>query len=206
MTSLLPHHNLEPVKSANSTCLQISEDVLVNGLREGDPKIFRKLYKMYASNLMGIIMHIVKSRETAEDLLQESFIKISKNIHRYDRTKSRLFTWMLNIARNTAIDYLRKLTTKNGMLTNEIEEVAPQIERCHFYCFNADTIGLKRMLDSLPEKQKMLVEMTYFLGYTHVETAEKTGIPIGSIKTSIRAAISFLRKSFMEKQYYPQSA
>ena len=83
------------------------EGELVEMLRLQDRKAFSYLYDNYSDALYGVVLKLVRTEETAQDLLQEIFVKIWKNIAQYDVGKGRLFTWMLNIARNTSIDYLR---------------------------------------------------------------------------------------------------
>ena len=86
---------------------KLNESELLELLRRQDRKAFNYLYDNYSDALYGVILKVVRTEETAQDLLQEIFVKIWKNIAQYDSSKGRLFTWMLNIARNTSIDYLR---------------------------------------------------------------------------------------------------
>ena len=96
-----------------------SEEELVNLLKQNNKAAFSYLYDHYSGALFGIILKIVnQDEETSEDVLQDVFIKIWKKIATYDSTKGTLFTWMLNIARNTAIDKVR--TFKNASITTYI--------------------------------------------------------------------------------------
>ncbi|TCD26400.1 hypothetical protein EZ456_13980 [Pedobacter psychrodurus] len=87
------------------------QQILLARLRGEEVKAFNELYIMYSTNLLGVILKIVDQQEIAEDLLQEVFLKIKKSISTYDEIRSRLFTWMLNISRHTAIDYIRLRST-----------------------------------------------------------------------------------------------
>ena len=174
---------------------QINEKLLINGLRNNELSSFNQLYKMYAPNLMGVIMKIVKQQETAEDLLQEVFLKIKKSLNSYDEQKSRLFTWMLNITRNTALDHLRKKSSKQEKVNLIFEEAAAELEN-HAHSYNTDTIGVKNLLQKLSPKQRHILDLSYFKGYTHEEIAEYMNMPLGSVKTSIRQAILKLRVIF----------
>lgn len=165
-------------------------------LQNGDANAFRKLYRMYSANLLGIIYKVVNQRESAEDILQETFIKISVNLNRYDHEKARLFTWMLNIARNSAIDHIRKTSTKNSHRTDAMDEVLPMLETRLSEVLHTDAIGLKKITLSLPKRQKDLIDLVYFLGYTHAEAAEEMQMPLGSVKTLIRRAVLNLRDTF----------
>lgn len=172
-----------------------AEKILVTGLRGNDLPSFNRLYKMYSANLMGVIMKIVNQQETAEDLLQEVFLKIRKSLYTYDETKSRLFTWMLNIARNTALDHLRKRSSKQEKTNVILEDAVQELEN-HSHSFNTDTIGIRKLLDKLSLKQKVVLDLAYFQGYTHEEIAQKLDMPVGSVKTCLRLAILKLRAIF----------
>lgn len=187
-------------------CTPLSENDIIQGLQRTDAEVFRRFYQMYSASLLGVIIGIVQNRETAEDILQESFIKISCKINSYNEHKSRLFTWILNIARHSAIDHLRRTATRNDKRTFDLEEKDLEIDNYQSYTINTDIIGLKKLLLNLSEKQQILLEMIYFQGYTHIETAERMGMPLGSVKTSVRNAMILLRGSFKERYYHNQSA
>ncbi|RBQ08931.1 RNA polymerase sigma factor [Pedobacter miscanthi] len=172
------------------------ERELIYGLKSAEAGSFNKLYKMYASSLLGFIMQVVKQQETAEDLLQECFIKISRNIQSYDPDKSRLFTWMLNIARNSAIDHIRRRSSQNEKYTFGLESIGNEIENRFTHYPNTDTIGMKNLVATLSPKHRLIVDMVYFQGYTHSEAAEALDMPLGSIKTSLRYAMLTLRRFF----------
>lgn len=175
------------------------EDGLVKGLQAGNQHAVEELYNKYASSLMGIITRIVKSDEVAEDVLQETFVKIWKSIEKYDSTKGRLFTWMANLAKNTAIDELRSKQHSNSCKTETINEVPvdafllrSQIE------FNPEVIGMKQLLKNLKQDQQYILDLVYFKGYTQLEVSECLNIPLGSVKTKIRLSILTLRQYFNE--------
>ncbi|WP_246833969.1 RNA polymerase sigma factor [Pedobacter sp. G11] len=175
--------------------LVTAEHLFVNDLLKNDLSSFNKLYKMYAPNLMGVIMKIVNQQETAEDLLQEVFLKIRKSLHTYDEKKSRLFTWMLNITRNTALDHLRKKSYRQDKANVILEDVGTELEN-HTFSMNTDVIGIKKLLEQLSSKQKLVLDLAYYQGYTHEEIAEKLDMPVGSVKTTLRQAIIKLRNIF----------
>lgn len=182
--------------------IPLAERELVCGLKSCKTGSFSKLYEMYSSNLLGFLLHIVKQQETAEDLLQECFIKFSRHIGSYDTAKSRLFTWMLNIARNTAIDHIRSRSSQKQKSTFEISSISGEVENNYFQSLNTDTIGVKNIIASLSQKQKLIIDMIYFQGYTHTEVAQELNMPIGSVKTSLRSAVLNLRKVFSVDQKF----
>ncbi|QPH40584.1 RNA polymerase sigma factor [Pedobacter endophyticus] len=167
---------------------------LVLRLRNADVTSFHDLYKMYAPSLFGVIMKIVEHRETAEDLLQEVFIKIIRSFHSYAPERARLFTWLLNIARNTAMDHLRLRSTRDSQLTTGIETGG--LLDHHSYSINTDTIGLRDMINGMDSRHCDLLDLFYYKGYSHTEIAELLNMPIGTVKTRIRQAILQLRNQF----------
>src|ERR1700739_1924920 len=152
------------------------------------------LYDNYSAALLGVIFRIVDSSEAAEDILQEVFIKIWKNISSYDRSKGKLFTWLINIARNAAIDSMRVKDYAIKSKIQSIDNSVRSINRQYNVSTQVDHIGLKTLVDKLKPEYKVLVDKLYFEGYTQEEAAEELGIPLGTVKTRIRAAINHLRE------------
>ncbi|WP_342329500.1 sigma-70 family RNA polymerase sigma factor [Pedobacter sp. FW305-3-2-15-E-R2A2] len=176
--------------------ISLSEEELVRALKSQETIAIKALYDMYSGALFGVISRIILQPEVAEDVLQETFIKIWKSADNYDPGKGRLFTWMMNIARNLAIDKLRSKDFKNANKNQDIENNVDFIDAQKEVTFNADAIGLKDMVTSLKPEFNLVLDMVYFKGYTHVEAAEELDLPLGTVKTRIRMAIMELRKNF----------
>lgn len=170
------------------------EENLVALLKQRDQAAFGYLYDNYANSLNGVILNIVPDGHTAGDVLQEVFVKIWKYIEQYDAAKARLFTWMFNIARTTAIDTVRSRHWQNSIRNQSLgegHEVFPDKQPDRL-----EERGLRAMVRSLKEEQRVLVELSYFQGYTQQEISEMLGIPLGTVKTRLRSALVQLR------QYY----
>ncbi|HTM98902.1 MAG TPA: sigma-70 family RNA polymerase sigma factor [Pedobacter sp.] len=176
--------------------ISLSEEELVNALKRQDTIAIKALYDMYSGALLGVISRIVIQTEVAEDLLQETFVKIWNSAASYDSSKGRLFTWMMNVARNLSIDKLRSKDFKNSVKNQDIENNVDFIDEQKKVTFNADTLGLKELVTQLKPEFKDVLDMIYFKGYTHVEAAEELNLPLGTVKTRIRMAILALRKNF----------
>ncbi len=172
------------------------EKELICALQSGNLKAFSNLYDNYAPALLGIISRIVNCRESSEDVLQETFIKISRYISTYDPDKSRLFTWMAKLAKNTAIDQVRSRGHRDSNRCEDLDEIAEKVDHRHNATYNPDTIGIRQLTHVLTPVQKQILDLVYFQGYTHTEAAEELGMPIGTIKTRIRNAILTLRQYF----------
>jgi len=175
------------------TTLTYTEQELVSLLRNRDNKAYAYLYDNYASALYGIILQIVTDAELANDVLQQVFVNIWRRIEQYDAGKGRLFTWMMNIARNASIDTLRSRSYQNSRKNQSMQENVDTIQVADVIQPGVDTIGLRKVLEKLRNEQRVLIELAYFKGYTHEEIAELEKIPLGTVKTRIRNALIQLR-------------
>lgn len=174
----------------------LSEDELIRALRHQEKVGAEALYDMYSSSLYGVIYRIVQHEEIAEDLLQETFLKIWNSFSAYDPSKGRLFTWMVNLARNLSIDKLRSKDFRNNSKNQDLENTVTSIDEQKNTAINPDIVGVKELVQQLKPEQKSVLDLVYFRGYTHVEAAEELGIPLGTVKTRMRMAIITLRKFF----------
>lgn len=169
-----------------------NEGELLEMLRRQDRKAFNYLYDNYSDALYGVVLKVVRTEETAQDLLQEIFVKIWKNIAQYDASKGRLFTWMLNIARNTSIDYLRV----NRLEIQDIDSAVYSVEQNQTIYEDLSGKELREIVSQLKPEQQTLIEMVYWGGYTHEEAAQRLEMPLGTVKTRVRSALRDLRKFF----------
>ncbi len=171
---------------------KIEEQELVAQLKKKDQKAIALLYDNYSAALYGVVLRVVQNEAVAEDTLQEVFVKIWKSIDNYDRSKGRLFTWMLNIARNSAIDVLRSKAYKKSEKVQSIDNTV-YAEKNSAVQINIDLIGLREKVGALKPDLKEVIDLVYFGGYTHKEAAEKLELPLGTVKTRIKIAIRELR-------------
>ena len=171
--------------------IKYSEQELVALLKEQNNDAFNYLYDHYSGALFTIINQIVPDKDTASDVLQEVFVNVWRKIGSYDETKGRLFTWMLNIARNAAIDKVRSKGYRDNQRTQSIAEGESGMAMSSNPVVN--DVGLKKVLTTLNEEYRKLIDLSYFQGFTHEEIAKMLGIPLGTVKTRIRTAISQLR-------------
>ena len=170
------------------------ERTILTHFQSGNEKGMVLLYKHYNQSLFGIVSSIITDEHLAEDVLQEVFVKIWGNRDKYSPDKGRLYTWMVNIARNSAIDKLRSKNFKQHQKTKSEEDFVIGFENQSFTPINPDTIGLQDVVSKLKDDHKDVIELVYFQGYTQQEAAEKLDIPLGTIKTRLRSAIQKLRE------------
>lgn len=173
-----------------------AENELVIELVSGNTKALERLYSLYSASLLGIISNVIKQEDVAQDVLQETFLKIWKSIGQFDSTKGRLFTWMARLAKNKAIDHLRSRGEINSMRNEDIDESFTEVNQQYQTQYNPEHIGLKQLMRALTPPQFIILEMVYFQGYTQTEAAEALNIPVGTVKTRIRIAIKTLRSFF----------
>jgi RNA polymerase sigma factor (sigma-70 family) len=171
--------------------IKYSESELVLLLKRRQQSAYSYLYDNYSGALLSVIIGVVTDTELANDVLQEVFIKIWRQIESYDDTKGRLFTWMLNVARNASIDTVRSKGYQNSQQNRELTEATyhaggtTQIQ--------TDQMGLRKVVHQLKEEYKILVELAYFQGFTQDEISKMLNIPLGTVKTRLRTALTQLR-------------
>ena len=169
-----------------------SEAELVMLLRQRQQTAFSYLYDNYSGALHAVILNIISDYDLASDVLQEVFVKIWRQIDSYDDMKGRLYTWMLNIARNASIDTLRSKGFQNNKqnreLTENVHDSAGSTQTM------TDKIGLRKLVHQLKEEHKVLIELSYFQGFTQDEISKMLDLPLGTVKTRLRTALSQLRQ------------
>lgn len=170
--------------------------IIIEQIKQGDGQAFEQMYDSYSSALFGVCLKIVNDQEQAEDVLQDSFVKIWKNIHSYESSKGTFFTWMLNIARNSAIDKLRQMKKKGtSAIQNEMNDVSNMLTNSEQ--LNTNTIGLNELLFKLPKEQQEIIEYLYYRGYTQQEVSDELNLPLGTVKTRSRTALLALKDLFI---------
>jgi RNA polymerase sigma factor (sigma-70 family) len=171
-----------------------TEEELVIQLRQQDSQAFEYLYDNYSPALYGIIYKMVEDKELAEDILQESFVKIWNNFTAYSAEKGRLFTWMLNLTRNLTIDHLRSKGYKKQQKIYSDDKSVNSITDSSDAISRMDALGIRKHLSNLKEDEKRIIDLAYFDGFTQDEISKKLGIPLGTVKTRMRTAIIRLRQ------------
>ncbi|WP_411894569.1 RNA polymerase sigma factor [Winogradskyella sp. A2] len=171
----------------------IDLDRLVEQFKNKDQSAFEKLYTMYGQSIHGVVYNIVKDGAIADELMQDVFIKAWHKSHTYSSQKGRFFTWILNIARNAAIDKVRSKTYKQSKQNLDVDYFVDIIKSNENLNERTDAIGIKKFVTKLGEKCKAVIELLYFKGYTQKEASETLQTPIGTIKTRNRNCIKQLR-------------
>ena len=166
---------------------------IVELLGRGDQQAISLAYDHYSHALFGIVRRIIHSEELAQEILHNVYIKVWKNSDKYDRSKGRLFTWLANIARNSAIDATRSAAYKRVQKT-DILDPAVYNSKTNSEQLNIKDSGLRKVINQLDEKYRVLIDLAYYQGYTQSEIVEELGIPLGTVKTRLRTALKELRE------------
>lgn len=146
--------------------------------------------------MYGVVFRILNNETIAEEVLQDFFLKVWNQIEQYDAARGRLFTWMVKIARNLAIDKMRSKEISRNEKTDRLDNLVNTIDDQQSVSQRTDLIGINDSLKDLPDDQKFVIEYLYFKGYSQAELAKDFNIPLGTVKTRLRSALQKLRTSF----------
>ena len=170
-----------------------SDAALVAGIRSGNENAMAQLYDRYSPIVYAVALRVLGDTAAAEDVLQDVFIQLWRNPGAFDASRGQMAAWLSVIARHRAIDVLRKRTSDS-----DISEVVVSVNA------NLDAAAdrnkalqkVREVLSGMPAQQRSAIEMAFFEGLTHTEIANRTGEPLGTIKTRIRTGLLSLRKAF----------
>lgn len=177
----------------------IQVERLVQQLKEKNVDAFEELHKMYAENICGAINIIVRDEAIAKEICQDVFVKVWQKSHMYDSSKGRFFTWLLNMAKNAAIDYTRSKHFKNQKKNHSLDFFVDIYERpTENDSRSSDYEGLKSLLKQLKKKCIELIESLYFKDLTQKDAAQKLSIPLGTVKSRNRNCLKELRKKMKD--------
>jgi RNA polymerase sigma-70 factor, ECF subfamily len=182
-----------------ATVLTGNDSELIERLRRRDPDAMSDLYDRYGRIVYSVILRIVRNASVAEELSQEAFLRAWNRAEGFDADRGRIAPWLLTIARNRAIDYLR--STAGQQQANTFELVSS--ERLTLFVHNEDRMldqeqarRIRAAFSKLNENQRQVLELAYFEGLSQSEMAKKLGQPLGTVKTWVRTALTTLRESF----------
>ncbi|RNC92781.1 MAG: RNA polymerase sigma factor [Allomuricauda sp.] len=169
------------------------EKHIVELLAERNEKAISLLYDNYSDTLFGVAYKVVKDEDLAQDVLQESFVKIWKKADSYDPAKAKLFTWLFRITRNTAIDKLRSISTKSD---KEIQIDVSDVYSLGHEGVRPELMDVQENLDKIEPKYQIVLEALFFQGMTQQEASEELDIPLGTVKSRLKIGLRELRKVY----------
>jgi RNA polymerase sigma-70 factor (ECF subfamily) len=170
---------------------EVTDSMLITRIRAGDEGALATLHDRYAQIVYSVALRVLGETSQAEDILQEIFLQLWRNPQSFDSNRGSLGAWLAVIARHRAIDHLRRRRPETDIddvvvcVDSNLEQLADR---------NMAAAKIRSAVEKLPPDQRKPLEMAFFQGLTHTEIAAKTGEPLGTIKTRIRAALLALRR------------
>ncbi|MFN3874687.1 MAG: sigma-70 family RNA polymerase sigma factor [Flavobacteriales bacterium] len=166
---------------------------LLKAIASGDEQALAELYDAYAAAINGVVLRMLGDAALAEEALQDTFLRVWRGAADYDPSKGRPFTWMVNIARNRAIDMLRSSEVRKAQAIQGLDRAVYRLGSGDGHA-DVESADLKGSLGRLRPEHRQLIDMAYYQGYSQQEIAHATGIPLGTVKSRTRAALAELRE------------
>ena len=190
----VPNSELQGSRSgASASSLAGESDYrLVTRIVHRDEGAFGAIYDRYSRVVYSIVLHVVRDAAIAEDILHDIFLNLWRSPQQFDGARGKLAPWLAVIARNRAIDWIRKQHPQEDLSEVQLvadEDLAGELER------KSAIERVRVVLNSLPEKQRAALELAFFRGLTHADIAAQEGVPLGTIKTRIRTALLSIRRA-----------
>ena len=173
----------------------LADEDLISLVGDGDAEAFALLYDRHSRAAYSLAYRLMNGRQAAEDLLQDSFIKVWRSAGGYRVGRGSVRTWILSIVRNRAIDQFRSDASRRRT-RDEVEGSTPTSYPSEAFAEtwrNTQQEQLREVLKMLPQEQLRILELAYFSGYTHVEIAERLSLPLGTVKGRMRLGLEKLR-------------
>jgi len=182
--------------------LRLADDAdLVRRLKARDPKSMSELYDRYGRLAYSLIYRVVRNPSAAEDLLQETFMRVWNRVGSFDAERGALGPWVLAVARNRAIDYLRSVDGRMQAGAVDLDRIE---HPAHFCGIESSALAIDRVrrlksaFEKLSPNQRMVIELAYYEGMSQTEMAERLKQPLGTVKTWTRSALKTLRDELGE--------
>ena len=179
------------------TVVAASDEALIERLAAtADEAALSDLYDRYQAMMYGLAMRITGDAALAQDAVQEAFVGVWRNAGRYSAGKASVRTWIMSITHHRAIDVVRRRKPTTTLPDTETADEAlrapdiwPEVSR------GIDADAVRVAIDGLPDIQRQAIELAYFEGLTQVEIAERTGAPLGTVKSRVRLGLQTMRRS-----------
>ena len=178
--------------------LLADEDLISLVEANDDPVAFAALYDRHSRTAYSLAYRMMGERQSAEDLVQEVFLKVWRGAGSYRAERGSVRTWLLSIVHNRGIDQLRSTASRRRM-QEKVEASAPRSQPSEAFAQswrNSQREQVREALSALPPEQLKILELAYFSGYTHVEIAGLLDLPLGTVKGRMRLGLKKMRNYF----------
>jgi RNA polymerase sigma-70 factor (ECF subfamily) len=171
-----------------------SDEELINRILHGDQHAFLTLYDRYAARVYGLAVRILENKMLAEEVTQDTFMKVWSRARQYNPKRGKFITWILTITRSTALDRLRFEGRRPTFTTStDPDEILKSIPQSETISEEDRWKSMYFTVQALPEEQKIVIDLAYYQGMSQSEIAEFLGWPLGTVKTRVRTAMQTLR-------------
>ncbi len=171
-----------------------TDEALLRGLQQKDLEALEEFYDRHHRTALAVAIRVLGDRNLAEDVIQEAFLAVWRQADTYNSDRGNARSWFLSIVRHRAIDVTRgKGFARDRVSLDEIRHEPRYPDTWHEIDANFERERIREALDTLPQEQKDAVSLAYFGGFTQREIAERTGVPLGTVKGRMRMAMQKLR-------------
>lgn len=185
--------------------MKIEDQTLLSQVTRGDQRAFVALYERYSSRVYTLILYMVNDRMLAEEILQETFLRVWSRANQYNPERGSVLIWLLAIARRTVLERLRfesrRPAVDDGEEPSVLLESLPEPETTSE---EARWRSLHLAVQSLPAEQRKLIELAYYQGLSQSEIADMLNLPLGTVKTRLRTGMMHLRQQWLDEENQPE--
>jgi RNA polymerase sigma-70 factor (ECF subfamily) len=177
---------------------QFDDIEIMRRITAQDQQAFKALYQEYGKAVYSLAFHVLQNATLAEEVTQDTFLKVWQHRTQWDPQKGKLRNWLLTIGHFTAIDRLRQERRQPSLHPDSIEDMADEMPAARGDSFWQDGTALRLLVKQLPQEEASLIDLAFFRGMSHSEIATTTQIPLGTVKTRLRSGLQRLRTLWME--------
>lgn len=178
--------------------MQNDDRALMRRIQHGDQLALAELYRRYADPIYSLALHILRDKGHAEEVTQDIFLRVWNQSACWDPQRGKLVTWMLAMTRNLAIDRIRAENRRPQFIDTPVDNILNLIASDDGDWQRGQM--LRVMMSQLPQEQAQVIQLAFFGGMTHEDMSQTLGVPLGTIKTRIRAGLKKLRKLWLEEE------
>lgn len=171
---------------------------LMQRIAARDQTAFRALYQQYGKAVYSLAYRILQNVTLAEEVTQDTFLKVWQHKTRWDPDKGKLRNWLLTITHFTAVDRLRQERRQPALYPDSIEDMEELRPAAASETPWQEGAALRQLVTQLPDEMAVLIELAFFRGMSHSEIASETQIPLGTVKTRLRTGLQRLREQWLE--------
>ncbi len=179
----------------------LKDDELLALIRERDQQALAEIYDRYGSLVYGMALKVLQNVVFAQEVTQDVFIKLWNKGASFDSTRGKFTSWLLAITKNASIDRLRRERKYDpeALFADFGERLRKEVDSPGLISALEESLLIESMLERLPREQRLVIEMSFFRGYTQQEISERMGIPLGTVKTRMRLGMSKLREMWKKE-------